>query len=118
MGDVAPGLEKAVDRDAFFEMLAVVPAVEIGFIRGVDVHRRQQHAFSGERHFLRAVLLCLVMLFDARSAIAFITASRDAGIVQRMAGALDDANLGVAATARRAHARSPADTADRSGPAR
>src|ERR1700722_327890 len=32
-GDVAPRLDEAVDRDALFEMLAVVPAIEIGFMR-------------------------------------------------------------------------------------
>jgi hypothetical protein len=51
IGDVTPRFEKAFNGDALFEMFAVVPAVELGFIGGVDVHRRQQHAFSGHRHF-------------------------------------------------------------------
>jgi hypothetical protein len=32
-------------------MFAVVPAVEVGLVRSIDIHRRQQHAFSGDRHF-------------------------------------------------------------------
>ena len=75
MGDIAAGFEEAVDCDALFEMFAVVPAIELGFVRGVDVHRRQQHAFSGHRHFLDSYLLVL----EAMSAIAFITASRTPG---------------------------------------
>ena len=51
MGDIAAGFEEAVDRHALFEMFAVVPAIEFGFVRGVDVHRRQQHAFTRHRHF-------------------------------------------------------------------
>jgi glyoxylate carboligase len=50
MRDVAPGLEEAVDGDALFEMLAIVPAVEFGLIRWIDIHRGQQHACSGQRH--------------------------------------------------------------------
>src|SRR5450631_526105 len=50
MGDVTPRLEKSVDRDAFFQMLGIVPAVEIGLVLGSNVHRGQQHALSGERH--------------------------------------------------------------------
>ena len=51
MRDIAPGFEEAVDRDPLFQMLAVVPSVEFGLVGGIDVHRGQQHAFSGERHF-------------------------------------------------------------------
>ena len=56
MRDVAPGFEEAIDRDALFEMFAVVPSVEFGLVGGIDIHRRQQHAFSGHRHFC-AVLI-------------------------------------------------------------
>jgi hypothetical protein len=51
MRDVAPGFKKAVDRDAFEQMLAVVPSIELGFVRWVDVHRCQQHSFTGQWHF-------------------------------------------------------------------
>jgi hypothetical protein len=50
MRDIAPRLQETLDRDALFQMLAIVPAVEIGLIWNVDVHRRQQHALPGERH--------------------------------------------------------------------
>ncbi len=50
MRDIAARLDETLDRDALFEMLAIIPTVEIGFIGRVDVHRCQQHAFSGERH--------------------------------------------------------------------
>src|SRR6185312_5924792 len=52
MRNIAPCLEEAVDRNALLQVLAVVPAVEILLMCGVDVHRRQQHAFSRERHFI------------------------------------------------------------------
>jgi len=32
MRDVAPGFEKALDRDTLLEMLAVVPSVEVSFV--------------------------------------------------------------------------------------
>jgi hypothetical protein len=51
VGEIAPRLEKAVDGDALFEMFAVVPAIEFGFVRWIDIHRGQQHSLSGERHF-------------------------------------------------------------------
>src|SRR4029078_13011284 len=43
--DIAPRFEETWHRNALLEMLAVVPAVEFGLMGGVDVHRRQQHAF-------------------------------------------------------------------------
>ena len=76
MRDIAPGFQKAVDRDALLEMLAVVPPVEFGLVGRIDVHRRQQHSFSGERHFCDDPY---PVIFEARSAIAFITASRTPG---------------------------------------
>jgi hypothetical protein len=76
MRDVAPCLEKAVDRDALFKMFAVVPAIEFGLVGGIDVHRRQQHSRSSERHFAKFLYRVGI---DARSAIAFITASRIPG---------------------------------------
>lgn len=50
MRDIAPSLEKSLDCDALSQMLTIVPPVEIGLMGWIDVHRRQQHSFSGERH--------------------------------------------------------------------
>src|SRR2546423_1814960 len=71
MGDVAARFEKPVDRDALDKMLAIVPSVEIGLVRRIDIHRGQQHSLSGERHCRRSNL----DTGEATSAIAFITAS-------------------------------------------
>src|SRR6188768_1531309 len=38
-------------------MLAVVPAIEFGLIGWLNVHRRQQHSFSGERHVGKSLLV-------------------------------------------------------------
>jgi hypothetical protein len=76
MRHIAPRFEEAVDGDALLQMLAVVPAIEVGFVGWIDVHRRQQHAFSSERHFL---VLHWTYSFAARSAIERITASRTPG---------------------------------------
>src|SRR5439155_18209124 len=70
-----PRFEETGNRDALFQMFAVVPAVELGVVRGIDVHRRQQHAFSGHRHRKDPQMIIL----EAISAIAFITASRTPG---------------------------------------
>src|SRR5882724_12354490 len=71
MRDIAAGFDEALDCDALFEMLTIVPAVEILVVGRVDIHRRQQHALSGERHSLMSSYL---VTFEAMSAIAFITA--------------------------------------------
>src|SRR4051794_8326427 len=71
MRDVTPCFEEAVDGDALLEMFAVVPAVEFGFVGRIDIHRCQQHSLSGDRH----VDCPYWVILEARSAIAFITAS-------------------------------------------
>src|SRR5450631_358192 len=76
MRDVTPGFEEAWNRDALHQMLAVIPAIELGFVCGIDVHRRQQHSFSGQRHFSTAPY---PVIFDAKSAIALMTASLTPG---------------------------------------
>jgi hypothetical protein len=50
MCDIAPGFQKTFDRDPLQQMLAVIPPIEVGLIGRIDVHRGQQHSFSGERH--------------------------------------------------------------------
>ncbi len=95
MRDVAPCFEEAVDRDALIEMFAVVPAVEIGFVLRIDVHRRQQHAFSGKRH----ISTSLLGDFGSEVRNRPHHGIPDAGIVERMAGALDQANFELGQTA-------------------
>jgi hypothetical protein len=75
MGDIAPRLEEAFDRDAFLQMFAVVPAIEIalvGLTTSIDVSSIPV-PWSGIGGVSYAVTI------DARSAIAFITASRMPG---------------------------------------
>src|SRR3954453_19922296 len=75
MRDVTPRLEKTVDRDALLEMLGVVPEIEFALVGCIDVHRGQQHSLSGQRHWRIPYPVTL----EARSAIAFITASLTPG---------------------------------------
>ena len=35
---------------ALEQMFAVIPSIEFGFVRCIDIHRGQQHSLSGERH--------------------------------------------------------------------
>jgi hypothetical protein len=56
VSDVAAGFEEAIDCHALLQMLAVIPAVELGLVGGVDIHRRQQHAFSGHWHLFVSCL--------------------------------------------------------------
>jgi len=50
MRDIAAGFEETFDRDALDQMLAVIPSIEFRFVGWGDVHRCQQHSFSGQRH--------------------------------------------------------------------
>src|SRR5215204_3183521 len=51
LGDPAPRLEKALDADALGEMLAVIPEIEVLLVRGVYVHRRDEHPLACQGHF-------------------------------------------------------------------
>ena len=75
MGDIAPGFEEAVDRDALLEMFAVVPAIEFGSSAASISIEVSSMPFPAIGMLLSSYLPVL----EAMSAIAFITASLTPG---------------------------------------
>ena len=92
MRDIAPRFEEAVDGDALFQMFAVVPAVEFGFVG------RPRYPSTVSSMPFPAIGICNNSLSgDPRSHVGnrFHHRVAHAGIVQRMAGALDDTDFGL-----------------------